>query len=147
VTTSADESADPVTTSADELVRRARRRIRRVKPDELEVAQAQGGLLVDIRPLTQRSTEGELPGAICIDRNVFEWRLDPSGDHRAPEVTGHDQLVVVICSEGYASSLAAATLLDMGYREAADLEGGYRAWHSWSVQRTSAHDSGEDPAR
>ena len=120
-----------MTASADELVQRARRRIRRVGPHELDAIHSQGGLLVDIRPSEQRSVEGELPGAVCIERNVLEWRLDPCGSDRIPEVVGYGQPVVVICSEGYASSLAAATLADMGYEAPADLRGGYRAWRSW----------------
>jgi rhodanese-related sulfurtransferase len=102
-----------------------------VGPHELDDIRAQGGLLIDIRPAAQRAKEGELPGAIRVERNVLEWRLDPVGEHRLPEVTGYGQPVVVICSEGYASSLAAASLADLGYEWAADLIGGYRAWNSW----------------
>jgi rhodanese-related sulfurtransferase len=90
-----------------------------------------GGLLVDIRPTAQRAVEGDLPGAVCVERNVLEWRLDPSGSDRLPEVAGYAQPVVLICSEGYASSLAAATLADMGYETPADLIGGYRSWRTW----------------
>jgi rhodanese-related sulfurtransferase len=97
-----------------------------------------GGLVVDIRPRDQRATEGELPGALVIERNVFEWRLDPSSDHRIPEATSHDVLVVVVCSEGYASSLAAASLIELGYKHAADLAGGYQAWKAWKVSPGAA---------
>lgn len=124
-----------MTTSADELLRRARGRIWRVGPQELDSISAQGGLLIDIRTPAQRSEEGEIPGAVCVERNVFEWRLDPAGPHRIPEVSDHDQPVIVICSEGYASSLAAAILVDMGYERAGDLVGGYRAWHRWFAGR------------
>jgi len=124
----------PVTASADELVQRARNRIKRVGPHELDAIHAQGGLLVDIRPSGERFVEGDLPGAVCIERNVFEWRLDPSGNDRLLELVGYAQPVVVVCSEGYASSLAAATLADMGYERPADLVGGYRAWRSWFAQ-------------
>lgn len=120
-----------MTASVDELVRRARGCIRRVGPLELDAIRREGGLLVDIRPVFQRAREGELPGAVCIERNVFEWRLDPTGPYRLPALTGYDQPVVVICSEGYASSLAAATLADMGYVMPADLVGGYCAWCAW----------------
>src|SRR5579864_3727297 len=120
-----------MTASVDELVERARRRIGRVGPDELEGVIAEGGLVVDIRPSEQRRDEGELPGALVVERNVLEWRLDPTSDHRLPEVRDVHQRVVVVCSAGYASSLAAASLADVGYERAADLEGGYQAWSAW----------------
>ena len=117
--------------SADDLVKRARRHIDRTRPEDLADVVSAGGLVVDIRPAAQRSDEGELPGALVIERNVLEWRLDPHGDHRLPETTGFDRPVVVVCSEGYASSLAAASLHQLGYRKATDLIGGYRAWRSF----------------
>jgi rhodanese-related sulfurtransferase len=67
-------------------------------------------------------------GAIVIGRNVLEWRLDPTSDHRIPEVTGPDQQIVLVCDESYATSLAAATLRRLGLRQATDLVGGYQAW-------------------
>jgi rhodanese-related sulfurtransferase len=85
-------------------------------------------MLIDIRPTVQRRWEGEVPGAVVIERNVLEWRLDPASAHRLAEVTDHDQEIVVMCSEGYASSLVAAILVDLGYRGAADLDGGFQAW-------------------
>jgi rhodanese-related sulfurtransferase len=91
---------------------------------------AGGALVVDIRPVEQRSRDGELPGAVVVDRNVLEWRLDPASEDRIPEVTGHDQPIVVVCNEGYASSLAAATLQDLGLHRATDLDGGYQAWRN-----------------
>ena len=93
---------------------------------------AAGGLIIDIRPSEQRRREGELDAAIVVERNVLEWRLDPTGSHRIPEVTGHDQEIVVVCSAGYASSLAAASLVDLGFTHAADLDGGYLAWAAWT---------------
>jgi rhodanese-related sulfurtransferase len=117
-----------VTRSADDLVAEARARIHRTRPEDLVAVVAAGGLVVDIRPAAQREEEGELPGALVVERNVLEWRLDPHGSHRLPEATGFDRPVVVVCSEGYASSLAAASLHDLGYREATDLIGGFRAW-------------------
>jgi rhodanese-related sulfurtransferase len=120
-----------VTATADDLVRWARQRIQRVGPHELSGIVAEGGIVVDIRPAAQRQGEGELPNAVVVDRNVLEWRLDPNGAHRLPEVRGHWQPVVIVCSEGYASSLAAASLVDLGYQRAADLVGGYQAWRSW----------------
>ena len=124
--------------SADDLVERARRRIRRVGPHELEGLLAEGGIVVDIRPEEQRRREGAFPGALVVERNVLEWRLDPGSEHRLPEVRDLDQPVVVVCSAGYASSLAAASLVDLGYVRAADLVGGYQAWSAWFAQRASA---------
>jgi rhodanese-related sulfurtransferase len=120
-----------VSATADELVAQARQRISRIGPAELEPLAAAGGLIVDIRPIAQRAEEGELPGALIIERNVLEWRLDPSGDHRIPQVKGYEQPVVVVCSEGYASSLAADAVRALGYTHAADLDGGYQAWLAW----------------
>ena len=121
-----------MTASPDDLVDRARARIGRVQPADLDTIAAEGGLIIDIRPSEQRRREGELKGALVVERNVLEWRLDPTGRHRIPEVTGYDQRVVVVCSAGYASSLAAATLADLGFAHAADLDGGYLAWAEWS---------------
>ena len=93
---------------------------------------AGGGLVVDIRPVELRARDGEMPGAVVIDRNVLEWRLDPTSPHRLPAVTGPDQPIVLFCDEGYASSLAAAALRSLGLTRATDLDGGYQAWRSWS---------------
>jgi rhodanese-related sulfurtransferase len=120
-----------MSTSATDLLERARRRIHRVGPRELQGIVAEGGLVVDIRPDAQRREEGLLPGALIVERNVLEWRFDPNGTHRLPEASGVDQPVVLVCSEGYASSLAAASLTDLGYTRASDLIGGYKAWHAW----------------
>ena len=116
----------------DDLVAEARSRIHRIDPPELQAAAEAGALIIDIRPAAQRSEEGELGGAIVIERNVLEWRLDPAGDHRIPVVTDYERPVVVVCSQGYASSLAADSLRQLGYRHAADLAGGFQAWRAWS---------------
>jgi rhodanese-related sulfurtransferase len=126
-----------VSLSADDLVTRARRTIGRVGPEALSSVEAAGGLVIDIRPAAQRADEGELPGALVIERNVLEWRLDPEGSHRIPEVTGFDQPVVVVCSAGYASSLAAASLHELGFLHASDLIGGYQAWTAWAGSNPS----------
>ena len=115
----------------EDLVQRARRRITRVGSRELENVAAAGGLVVDIRPEEQRKAEGELPGAVIVERNVLEWRLDPACDHRLPEVQDHRQPVIIVCSGGYASSLAAASLVDLGFEHVGDLVGGYQAWSRW----------------
>ncbi len=124
-----------MTVSVDDLVERARRRIRRVGPHELEGLVAEGGLVVDIRPAEQRRQEGAMPGALVVERNVLEWRLDPASDHRLSQVRDFGQPVVVVCSAGFASSLAAASLTDLGYQRAADLIGGYQAWGAWFARR------------
>lgn len=114
--------------SIDEVLAAARARLDRVAPDALERERLDGALIIDTRPVEQRSRDGELPGAIVIDRNVLEWRLDPASDHRIAEVTGYETRIVIVCNEGYSSSLAAAQLLDLGLRRATDLAGGYQAW-------------------
>lgn len=86
-----------------------------------------GGLLIDIRPAAQRQEEGQIPGAVIVERNVLEWRLDPTSRHRIPQVHGYDQPIVIVCSEGYTSSLAAAVLQDLRLHRATDLIGGYKA--------------------
>jgi rhodanese-related sulfurtransferase len=123
--------------SPDDLVAQARRTIQRTRPEDLDSVALAGGPVVDIRPVAQRVLEGDLPGALVIERNVLEWRLDPHGAHRLPAVTGFDQQVVVVCSEGYASSLAAASLHDLGFHHAGDLAGGYRAWSAWARSERS----------
>ena len=121
--------------SADDLVEQARLHIDRTAPDQLDDVRASGGLIVDIRPAAQRAAEGVLPDALVIERNVLEWRLDPHGSHRLPEATGFDRQVVVVCSEGYASSLAADSLRSLGYHQVSDLIGGFQAWLEWSRSR------------
>ena len=123
--------------SADDLLALARARIRRVEPDDLEQLHAGGALVVDIRPAAQRAAEGELGFGIIVERNVLEWRFDLRGGHALAEVSGYDQPVVVVCSEGYASSLAAASLRDLGFAAAGDLGGGYRAWRRFHDGETS----------
>ncbi|MGY1802539.1 rhodanese-like domain-containing protein [Blastococcus sp. SYSU D00922] len=112
----------------DELLADARSRIDRVTPHEAAARIARGALLVDIRPAAQRAAEGEVPGALVVERNVLEWRFDPASDARLPEATGYDVEVIVLCSEGYTSSLAADALRSLGLHRTTDLAGGYRAW-------------------
>jgi rhodanese-related sulfurtransferase len=128
----------------DELVDRARARLpHRPTPAELVDLRAQGALVVDIRPIDQRERDGWMPGAVVVDRNVLEWRLDPTSPHALPIAPGPDQVVVLVCDEGYASSLAAATLQDLGLTGATDLDGGYQAWAQESGAReVGAPDSG-----
>ena len=119
--------------STDDLLAEARGRIARVEPQELHRLQAEGALVVDIRPAAQRAAEGELGFGLIVERNVLEWRFDLTGSHTLPEVTGYDQPVVVVCSEGYASSLAADSLRQLGFSRAGDLTGGYQAWRRWQT--------------
>jgi rhodanese-related sulfurtransferase len=114
--------------SIDEILAAARARLRRLDPRDAAAAQAAGALLVDIRPVEVRRRDGEVPGALIVDRNVLEWRLDPRSPHRLPATCGYDGMVVVLCTEGYASSLAAAVLQDLGLHRATDLAGGFVAW-------------------
>lgn len=118
-------------TSVEQLLADARRDIDRVRPEELGPWRVAGALLIDIRPERQRAEEGEFDHAIVVERNVLEWRFDLRGDHALADIDGYGQPVVVACSEGYASSLAAASLRDLGFTRVADLAGGYMAWRAW----------------
>jgi rhodanese-related sulfurtransferase len=115
--------------TVDDLLRDARARLERVTPEkawaELEAGTA---VLVDTRTFEQRRDAGEIPGAIVVDRTVFEWRLDPASPSRIPEIEGPETRVIVMCRQGYSSSLAAATLHELGLRRATDVIGGVEAW-------------------
>jgi rhodanese-related sulfurtransferase len=108
-------------------LRRARSRLSRLAADQVPAALKRGAVLVDIRPAAQRAVEGELPGALVIERNVLEWRCDPTSAARLPQATGDDVEWVLVCSQGYTSSLAASALQDLGLRRATDVVGGYQA--------------------
>jgi rhodanese-related sulfurtransferase len=112
----------------DSLLMAARRPLDRVQPSNLAEEMASGALVVDIRPADQRQRDGDLPGAIVIDRNVLEWRLDPSCPNHLPEMKAADRRVILVCNEGYSSSLAAATLRQLGVCRATDLAGGFQAY-------------------
>jgi rhodanese-related sulfurtransferase len=116
------------TRGVDALLAHARDGLRRLDPHETQAAVARGALLIDTRTDRQRAEQGDLPGAIVIDRTVLEWRLDPASAHRIPEAAGYDVPVVVVCRQGYSSSLAAASLRALGLRRATDLIGGFEAW-------------------
>jgi rhodanese-related sulfurtransferase len=116
--------------SIDELLAQARSGLQRPGPSAAFATLADGAVLVDIRPLDQRIVEGEVPGAILISRNVLEWRLDPRSAARIPALASADTQIIVMCSEGYASSLAAASLRHLGLTRATDLDGGFRAWQA-----------------
>lgn len=112
----------------DEVLEKARRRLVRVTAEQAAAELAEGALLVDTRTETQRAEGGEILGAIVIDRTVLEWRLDPTSPTRIAEVKDHQVRVIVVCAEGYSSSLAATSLQDIGLVNATDLIGGFEAW-------------------
>lgn len=112
----------------DVLLAAARLGLDRVQPADLAAEYAAGALVVDTRPIEQRGRDGDLPGAVVIDRNVLEWRLDPTSPYRIPEASDRNLRIIVVCNEGYSSSLAAATLRRLGMHRATDLVGGYQAW-------------------
>jgi rhodanese-related sulfurtransferase len=101
-----------------------------VEPEQLADEVASGAIVVDTRPADQRERDGDLPGAVVVDRNVLEWRLDPSSPHRLDLATGHDLRVIVVCNEGFSSSLAARSLQELGLDRATDLVGGFQAWRA-----------------
>ncbi|XVV14846.1 rhodanese-like domain-containing protein [Actinoplanes sp. CA-131856] len=112
----------------DALLEKAREGLLRLTPHETRAAVLDGALLIDTRTDKQRAEQGDLPGAIVIDRTVMEWRLDPSSPHKIPEATDHDVQIIVVCRQGYSSSLAAAGLQALGLWRATDLIGGFEAW-------------------
>jgi rhodanese-related sulfurtransferase/predicted metal-dependent enzyme (double-stranded beta helix superfamily) len=128
--------------SIDELLSEARSGMTRLRPEAAFASLTDGAVLVDIRSLEQRIVEGEVPGAIIIGRNVLEWRLDPSSEARIPALARSDAQIIVMCSEGYASTLAAATLRRIGVHEATYLEGGFQAWKAASLPTRPAQSLG-----
>ena len=124
-----------MTTAIDNVLAAARARLDRLEPHDVAAATVAGALLVDIRPELNRATEGEIPGALVIDRNVLEWRLDPASDARIAPAS-YDAWIVLFCNEGYASSLAATSLQDLGIVGATDMIGGYRAWRAAGLLTT-----------
>jgi len=119
----------PGASSIEDILGRARARLSRLEPLEAhKKAQAGQAVIVDIRPAAMRADEGEVPGSTIIEGNHLEWRLDPESDARLPWVDGYDHQVIVICQEGYTSSLAAAALHDLGLTRATDVIGGFHAW-------------------
>lgn len=133
--------------SVDRMLAHARSRLQRLTPTQAHEALAAGALLVDIRPGWQRTAEGEIPGALLVERNHLEWRFDPECDARLPQATDYDVQVIVLCSEGYTSSLAAASLLTLGLHNATDVIGGFHAWRGQGLphrQGRAVRDVGRD---
>jgi len=127
----AGKAANRSALTIDRVLAAARTRLRRLTPDEAyEALEKTEAVLVDIRPEGQRAIEGSIPGALIVERNVLEWRLDPASSARLPVANDHDLHVIVFCSEGYTSSLAAAALQDLGIWRATDIVGGFTAWRA-----------------
>ena len=121
--------ADVPGMTVDELLAAARARYERVTPEQALREQRHGdATIVDTRTYEQRRDTGLIPGAVVIDRTVFEWRLDPGSPWHDDWIADHDHRVIVVCREGYSSSLAVASLLDLGVRRATDVIGGVDAW-------------------
>jgi rhodanese-related sulfurtransferase len=116
-----------MTSRIDKALDAARGRLDRLPARDVPAALERGAILVDIRPQAQRDREGHVPAALVIERNVLEWRCDPTSDAKLPEAVGDDVEWVVLCSEGYTSSLAAASLVDLGLHRSTDVVGGYHA--------------------
>ena len=117
--------------SIEQVLSAARARLRRLSPDEAyDAVDEAEAILVDIRPESQRAIEGSIAGALVVERNVLEWRFDPASSSRLPVATDHDLQVIVFCSEGYTSSLAAVALQDLGLWRATDIVGGFHAWRA-----------------
>jgi rhodanese-related sulfurtransferase len=124
--------------TVEEMLASARARLVRLTPQDAFRELSGDAVLVDIRPAAQRADEGEVPGSAIIERKHLEWRLDPTCEARLPWVTGYDHRVIVICQEGYTSSLAAAALHDLGLLRATDVAGGFRAWAAAGLPCASA---------
>ena len=122
----------------DGLLEQARTGVRRLTPEEAWAAAAEGAMLVDTRTEWQREAQGEVPGALVIDRTVLEWRLDPGSEAKIPEATGYDLFVIVLCRQGYSSSLAAASLRALGLHRSTDVIGGVEAWAAVGLPLTHA---------
>jgi rhodanese-related sulfurtransferase len=116
--------------AVDDLLARARTRLERVDPAAARTAIDAGAVLVDIRAESQRERDGVVPGSVFVARNVLEWRCDPDGSHRDERVADPGRPLIVMCNEGYQSSLAAATLQDLGHADATDVDGGFQAWRA-----------------
>ena len=124
---------DRIAMGIERLLKESRRKLERLTPQQAERALGEGGLLIDIRSDNQRASDGIVPGAVFIQRNVLEWRLDPSSPWGDPALARADSLVIVMCDEGYQSSLAAATLQELGLSRATDMVGGFQAWRAASL--------------
>ena len=122
--------------TVEELLLAARKRLDRVTPDQAAAAvRDEGALLIDIRSESQLAADGTVPEARHVPRNVLEWRLDPASEHCDPELASYERTVILMCDAGYQSSLAAATLKDLGIENATDMIGGFQAWRDAGLPR------------
>jgi rhodanese-related sulfurtransferase len=143
-----DRPAQPATsgivarTMIDELLAGARSCLQRLRPAEARRAMESGATLIDIRADSQIARDGTIAGALVIPRNVLEWRLDPASEHRHPAAPQLGDLVIVLCDEGYQSSLAAATLQQLGFTRATDVDGGFQAWRAAGLPTAGHADPG-----
>jgi rhodanese-related sulfurtransferase len=135
-------SPPPGSRTIDQVLADARAGLGRLNPQQAQRAVSVGAVLVDIRPAAQRAAEGEIPGALIVERNVLEWRFDPASAARLPQAS-YDAHVIVVCSAGFTSSLAAAALQDLGIRHATDLDGGFLAWQAAGLPVVSAGHSSD----
>ena len=119
----------PETITVDEWLAGARARLDRVQPQDLAQEIADGAIVIDTRDSADREAEGAMPGAVIVTRNVLEWRMSPSSPTRLEGITA-DSRVIIVCNDGFSSSIAAASLHDLGLPRATDLVGGYRAWRA-----------------
>ena len=132
--------------TAEEMLARARRRLERLSPGDALAAQRDGGaLLVDVRAHDERVREGVIPGSLHVPRTVLEWRLDPASSYRNPYACDLARRVIVVCSDGYSSSLAAATLQGLGHDGATDVVGGFRAWSAAGLPVVAGPSEPDDP--
>ena len=129
---------EPAKSGVEQLLESARAQLERMSVEEAHAAMAGGALLVDIRADSQRERDGVIPGARFVPRNVLEWRLDPDCEHRDPELGRRDARVMLLCDEGYQSSLAAATIRAFGVSAATDVIGGFQAWRAAGLPVTQA---------
>jgi rhodanese-related sulfurtransferase len=144
----AEATAEQPPSRIDALLASARAGLARLTPEAAAQARrTDGALLVDIRYAALRDRDGTIPGALIVERNELEWRLDPTCPHRAPEATGFDLPVVVVCNEGYASSLAARSLQALGLHRATDLDGGFQAWRAAGLPVTPPETPHQGPHR
>jgi ubiquinone/menaquinone biosynthesis C-methylase UbiE/rhodanese-related sulfurtransferase len=120
----------PQPKSVDVLLEDARRRLTRLDPRQASEAVTAGAVLIDIRAESQRAADGVVPGSVFVARNVLEWRCDPRSPHRDERFDGRERQLILMCNEGYQSSLAAASLHDLGLTRATDLDGGFQAWRA-----------------
>jgi rhodanese-related sulfurtransferase len=121
----------------DQVLEAARNRLDRLEPAQAYAEQQRGALLVDTRSAAQRADDGEVPGAVVVERTVLEWRFDPACPFKLPEATGYDLRLIVLCAHGLSSSLAAASLQDMGLSRATDVIGGFEAWKAAGLPTTT----------